>query len=106
MREGEYRQLYLNVCLASPADRREEGGEDGEEEEQDEEEEEGVRRERQKKVHEGMEREEETQEVKERKITFGLSRGLVNISTHCFVLIGLSALLQLVSPFFFRSLMW
>lgn len=22
--EGEYRQLYLNVCLASPADRREE----------------------------------------------------------------------------------
>lgn len=24
MTEGEYRQLYLNVCLASPADRREE----------------------------------------------------------------------------------
>lgn len=54
VREGEHRQLYLNVCLASPADRRE-GGERYEEEE----EEEGVRS---IKVHEGMERKEKTQE--------------------------------------------
>lgn len=56
VREGEHRQLYLNVCLASPADRRE--GEEREEEEEDEEE--GVRS---IKVHEGMEeRKEKTQE--------------------------------------------
>lgn len=59
VREGEYRQLYLNVCLASPADRREEGEEDEEEEE------EGVRR-----VHGWRERKEETQESEGEKDYF------------------------------------
>lgn len=62
MREGEYRQLYLNVCLASPADRREEGKK--------------MRRRRRKggsergEVHEGMERKEKTQESEGEKDYF------------------------------------
>lgn len=52
MREGEYRQLYLNVCLASRQTRGR-----GENEEEDE----GVRGENQK-GKEGLERQEKTQE--------------------------------------------